>query len=180
MPRHVAFLRAVNTIGRRARNTELCAALRRVGASYAEGVLASGNIVFDVDRKVDDAFVESIEAALREETGFEVPTIVRSGGALRAVQRAQPFTEAQVAASAGAPCVSFLKAEPSSGRALAVLDLNTDTDRLVVHSGEIYWLPVSGAFNSQLRLAAIERIVGTMTVRAMNTVDQIVARCLSD
>ena len=130
-------------------NMHLIERFTRVGASYAEGVLASGNIVFDVDREVDDLFVGSIEVALREELGFEIPTIVCSGEKLRAVQWALPFTEAQLAASAGTPCVSFLKAEPSPDEALAIRDLSTDADRLVIHAGEIYWLPVSGALNSQ-------------------------------
>ena len=97
MSRHVAFLRAINTTGRRTKNAHLSEAFRSVGASYAQGFIASGNVIFDIDNEVDVEFINQVEAAFLKTYGFDIPTIHSEGDqrfGRRAVRRI-PQVDAQ-------------------------------------------------------------------------------------
>ena len=177
--RYVAFLQAVNTGGRRVKNVQLSEALRSIGASHAQGFIASGNVIFDIDRPVDDEFIEQIELAFYEAYGFDIPTVVRTAAQVRSVARYRPFTVESIEGSTGKLYVGFLKSRPEPAIIDEVQAKSTSTDRLAVHGREIYWLPMDGENNSDISIPGIARLVGTMTVRVMNTVNRIVERFLT-
>lgn len=177
--RHVAFLRAINTTGRRVKNDRLSEVLRGMGATYAQGFIASGNLIFDIDRAVDQDFVEELEAAFHSAYGFEIPTIVRSAAEVRMVSLHRPFHEELLQNSVGALFVGFLKSAPEPETISNVAAKSTASDRLAIHGSELYWLPTSGEFESDISIPAVERVVGTMTVRVISTVNRIVERFLT-
>jgi len=177
--RHVAFLRAINTTGRRAKNEDLCEVFTRMGASYAEGFIASGNVIFDMDRPVSQGFVDELEPAFRDTFGFEIPTIIRTADDVRSVSLFRPFPDEVINGSAGRLYVGFLKSTPEPESIKKVLADSTASDRLAIHRNELYWLSASGETESDISIPGIERTVGTMTVRVMNTVNRIVERFLT-
>ncbi len=44
-------------------NEDLCEVFTRMGASYAEGFIASGNVIFDMGRPFSQGFVDELEHA---------------------------------------------------------------------------------------------------------------------
>ena len=174
MSRYVAFLRAINTTGRRAKNVQLSDAFRNVGASYAQGFLASGNVVFDIDRPVDDDLVEEIELALHAMCGFDIPTIIRTAAEVRLVSQCRPFAIELINRSTGQLYAGFLKSTPNAENIENVVARSTRSDLLAIHERELYWLPMASEFESDISIPRLERELGTMTVRVMNTVNRIV------
>jgi hypothetical protein len=61
-----------------------------------------------------------------------------------------------------------------------VLALESDADRLAFGASELYWLPAGGMSDSELDLKAIERLLGAMTVRTKNTIEQIAGKHFAD
>ena len=179
MTRHVAFLRAVNTTGRRVKNSRLSEIVLSLGASNAQGFIASGNVIFDTETVVDEAFVETLEDAFLASYGFEIPTVVRSADEVLAVAAHRPFDGGAVEGATGRPYVGFMRAAPPTDVVQKIEAMATLTDRLAVHNRELHWLPESGEFQSDISIPAIERLTGTMTVRVMTTVDRIVSKFLT-
>jgi hypothetical protein len=67
-----------------------------------------------------------------------------------------------------------LKKPPAS-----VLDYATETDPLVIGKCELYWGPEGRMTDSEIDLKAIEKLIGPLTMRTKDTVDQIAARWFS-
>ena len=57
--------------------------------------------------------------------------------------------------------------------------MSTASDLLAIQGREVYWLPTAGEFDSDISIPGIERELGTMTVRVINTVNRIVERYLT-
>lgn len=177
--RYVAFLRALNTINRRVKNVELVAAVEEAGAESAFGFLASGNVVFDWPGSMGEPDGEMLEEALYDRLGYEVPVIVRSAEKVTSVINTSPFEPNILAESKGTMFVAFLKERPSVAKVAATLAMETPDDRLAVVGSELYWLPTAGEFNSILNVSRVEKAIGTMTVRTINTVMRITDKYLS-
>jgi uncharacterized protein (DUF1697 family) len=88
---YAALLAAVNVGKRKVPMADLKQALTDLGYSDVRTYLASGNAVFAADEKDQDAIAARISAALAKRFGFEVQTLVRDNGYLRAVVEACPF-----------------------------------------------------------------------------------------
>ena len=172
--RHFAFIRAINTGSRRLTNDQLHAPFHRLGFGDVAAYQAAGNITF---RTTDDAAVESeIEEALAAAYGFEAPTFVRTGAELRAIVARTPFDEAQLAPTEGRVQVAFLRSEPTH-EIVRQLEALVPPDDLVVVSGDVwFWLPEAGISTSELPVAAIERLVGPMTIRTLGTLERLLAK----
>ena len=91
MPRYVALLRAVNVGGTgKLPMTELTAMCVDAGFADVETYIASGNVVFS--SKLGAAKVKAaLEQRLQAYAGKPVGVVVRTGGEIAAVLRANPF-----------------------------------------------------------------------------------------
>ena len=79
MTSHVAFLRAINTGGRRIANVDLAAAVESLGYTEVAVYQASGNVLLG-GRPVGNSgdIAAHLSIGLTEVLGYEVPAIVRS------------------------------------------------------------------------------------------------------
>ena len=59
------------------------------------------------------------------------------------------------------------------------LAVATDTDRLAFGERELYWLPSGGTRDSGLNFKAIEKLLGSTTMRTKGTVEQMAAKYLA-
>lgn len=89
-----------------------------------------------------------------------------------------PFTASALDGSRGKPQVAFLRSSPPKSNAESVLDFSGDDDLLVFEGAHLFWLPSGGVSESELPLGAIERALGPMTIRTVNTVARLVAKFL--
>jgi hypothetical protein len=89
---------------------------------------------------------------------------------------------------AGVRMAAFIRAINTAGRRLTNAKAPSDDrireafafvpaeDRVAVVGREWYWLPRAGVSDSLLPVTRIERIVGSMTMRTVGTVERMVAQ----
>ena len=173
--RYFAFIRAINTGGRRLTNDRLMEPFLRLGLSDVAAYQAAGNITFRSDDP-DAAGAKRLEAAATEAYGFASPVFVRSRSELRAIIAARPFTDEEVARTEGRIQVSFMHTAPSEIARTDVRALVPEGERLVFSDRHWFWLPALGISDSQLPVATIEGLVGPMTMRTLGTISRMLGK----
>lgn len=174
--RYAAFLRGMNLGNRRITNDELCAHFAELGLTDATAFLASGNVVFSGGDEDRDRLARRIEEGLRDALDYEVPIFLRSAAEVRAIAAREPFAPDEVARSDGKLQVALLGAEPAADDRDAVLALCPAGEGLAFAGRELYWLPAAGVSDSDLDWKAVDRILGTVTLRTRRTLERIAAK----
>jgi uncharacterized protein (DUF1697 family) len=165
--RYVALLRGIN-LGR-ARPVDMPRLREVLTARGHEGVrthLRSGNLVLDsslTEAELAADLTEAISAAF----GFDVPVVVRTGGAMAAVVTGDPF--ATVATDPARYLVTFMAQPPEPARVDALPA--ADGGDFLVRGRELYlWLP-DGIQGTPLASWKWDRLLGVPgTARNWNTV----------
>ncbi len=129
---------------------------------------------------LDELLTERIEQELAAWLGYRVPTFLRAAAEARTIAAHAPFSEAQLRASRGKLQVALLATRPAPRTRKDVLAQATDYDLLAFGDRELYWLPSGGILDSALDLKAIGALLGPMTLRTKNTVEQVVGKHLAD
>jgi len=175
MPRHIAFLRAINVGGHTVKMDRLAALFTELGLKDVETFIASGNVIFNSTAR--SASLEArVEKHLYQALGYEVATFIRSDSEVASVAGYRAFKDTP-AGFAGAQVVGFLREPLDAATTRAVLALKTDIDHLHVNGREIYWRTAGGQSDSVLTNALFERTVkGKATFRNINTVTRLAAR----
>jgi len=166
----------MNVGGHRLTNEDLRGHFAAMGFGEVACFRASGNVVFAAPAQSPREIATRIEQGLAGLLGYEVPTFIRSAPQLREIATAQPFTAEQLAASAGRLQVGLLSASASPGARKDVLALAGEDDSFAFGECELYWLPSGGILDSPLDLKAIGKLLGMMSVRTKNTIEQIAAK----
>lgn len=154
----VAFLRAINVGKRRVSMDALRRPFEELGYDEVWTFIASGNVVF---RATGGAakLESSIEAALAEALGFEVPAFVRSASQIARLAGGNPFgegTDEQVH-------VGFLKKTVTASTRRALEAAGNDVDEVTARGKEVYWLARGGMGRATISGAALEKILGQPT-----------------
>jgi uncharacterized protein (DUF1697 family) len=170
-----AFLRAINTGGRRLTNEALLAPFRDLGLVEPQAYQASGNVAFRTDRDLGELERE-LDTVLASAYGFEVAVFLRGDAELHALLNAVPFTVEQLEGTQGRAQLTFLTVAPDTSRWAEVLALVPPGDLVSVHGPHWFWLPPAGVSTSELPVSRIERILGPMTMRTVATVERLVTR----
>ena len=176
MPLYVAFLRGMNVGDRRIKNDELCACFVAMGYTGVYGFLASGNVVFETGRMSAAGLEDQIEQGLSNRLGYEVPTFVRSAGAVTEIASRQPFPPAAIAASAGNVQIALLSTRPTPAGRESALAMAPSDDPLVIDGRDLYWLPKTTLSDSRLNLKNLGKIVGPMTIRTQRTMVRLATK----
>lgn len=174
----IAFLRAVNVGGRKVEMARLRDLLGGMGLQRVRSYIASGNVFFDADLDTAAQRAEltaAIEARLREEFGFEVPTILRSVAEVEAALAASPFDRVEMGPEVRLSIV-FLSG-PLTGLVPPLRSPKDDWELLEATDGEAF--VVSWRLNGRVGsdpVAAIEKAYGVRaTGRFFHTTAKIVA-----
>ena len=175
MAQQFAFLRAINTGGRRLTNDQLLAPFRDLGLEDVAAYQAAGNVAFRSARPAVDLEGE-LELVLAAAYGFEVPVFVRTSAELQAVVADLPFSSSDLDASQGKAQITFLRSTPTADVVAEAMALVPAEDRVAFVGREWFWLPRTGVSDSLLPVTRIERIVGPMTMRTVGTVERMLAR----
>jgi len=175
MPRHIAFLRAINVGGHTVRMDLLCRLFEELGLKDVETFIASGNVIFRSPAKSASLEVR-VERHLHQALGYEVATFIRNEAEIAAVAAYRPFKHLP-ADFTGALVVGFLREPLDAATRRAVLALKTEIDDLHVNGRELYWHTTGGQSDSTLSNALFERTLkGKATFRNINTVTRLAAR----
>jgi uncharacterized protein (DUF1697 family) len=173
MAEHAAFLRGMNVGGHRITNDDLRTHLSAMGLREVATFRASGNVVFDGGSDSPLKMQAQIEQGLLAALGYAVPTFVRNRDEVLEMAEAAPIEQGS---STGKLQVGLLADAPSAKARKAVLEMQSDEDRLTFGRRELYWLPQGPMSDSKLDFKAIDTLLGMMTVRTKNTIEQIAAR----
>ncbi len=179
MKTSVAFLRGMNVGGHRVTNAELRSIFtKQLKFTGVATYRASGNVIFQHDEETEPAALQQhIEAELEDALGYAVPTFVRGADELSKIAARAPFPADSVAGSKGALQVTMLPKQPSARARARALALSTNADRLALFGRELYWLPSGGVLDTQLDMKALERALGTGTMRTLGTLQGIARKC---
>lgn len=170
--RWVAFLRAINTGNRRVKGERLVAIFESLGFENVASYQASGNVLFSAD----EPDRSELERVLRSELGYDVPTVLRSGGVVREISSATPFEPTELDATERRIQVVLLRDPAPLPTLLTACAGAPDGDLLRPHGGDVFWLPRTGISGSTLDLGNLERQLGPVTVRTHNTLRRLVER----
>jgi uncharacterized protein (DUF1697 family) len=132
LPRHVAFLRAINVGGHTVKMDVLSGLFRELDLTGVETFIASGNVIFDSVATDEGILSGRIERHLRKALGYEVTTFLRPVREVVAVAAYDPFPGEPLPPE-GAMNIGFI----ANAIAAAALEaLETDIDRFHVHGRE--------------------------------------------
>jgi uncharacterized protein (DUF1697 family) len=176
MPRYVAFLRAINVGGHTVPMGRLVELFETLELEEITTFIASGNVLFR-SRARPAMLEKQIDRHLHAELGYPAESFVRSMADLHDLQLVlkQKAFPAEQLASAHALMIGFLRDAPDATKARAMAQLQGPTDRLEVRGRELHWLRTQQ--ESDPRLARqLEKLLGVMTVRNVNTVRRIVEK----
>lgn len=170
--RWVAFLRGINVGGRRITGDRLASAFTSLGFTDVSTFLASGNVLF----VGADPEPGTIEEMLNQDLGYPVPVVLRSGLDVQALASANRFSEGELAATERRVQVMLLRDAFGPDVLGAAIEGVPGPDLLRAEGRDLFWLPRTGVSGSDLDIAALERRLGTITVRAHNTLVRLASR----
>lgn len=171
MTKWVAFLRGVNVGGHRKLPM---ADLRRicVGKTSDPTVrtyIASGNVVFQAEGAAD-ALADMLAQAIKDEFGFDVPTLVLSEAAMRAILASCPCPDAPGNFVHAYLCYKDPVVDQAGINALCTL---TETVTVI---GRTVWLHAPDGIGRSKLATKMEKLIGVeATARNLNTVRKMVA-----
>ncbi|MGX8795212.1 DUF1697 domain-containing protein [Fusibacter sp. JL298sf-3] len=172
----IALLRGINVGGKhKIKMADLKTLFERLGYCDVQTVIQSGNVVF----QGQDVSADVIETAIREAYGFDVPVVLRTGEAFKAVAATCPFTEASVKAADASGkeslYVAFFNRILTSEDAALLAPYESDSERFVIAGDTVYLLFSDSIRNAKLA-TKLNKIDGIHTVRNWKTVGQLVER----
>jgi uncharacterized protein (DUF1697 family) len=176
MPRHIAFLRAINVGGRYVPMETLRGHFTSAGFRDVESFIASGNIVFSSPAKGGAALERRVEKALANALGFDVPTFIRAPAEVAAAAERRVFSDEALAGSA-ALMVGFLKAPLDAAARARLAALNDEHSTFTAPGAELYWLLRVKFSEATITPGKIERALGgPTTFRAISSLRKLVAK----
>lgn len=175
MPRHIAFLRAINVGGHTVTMADLRRYFEALGYANVETFIASGNVLFDSTKKAA-TLEREIEAGLEAQLGYEVATFIRTPAEVAAIAAYQPFGTEPVD-RAHSLYATLLKAEPDAEAQKRVLALQSDVDLFHFHGREFYWLRRGDSASTKFSGTQFERLIKAPgTARNINTFVRLAAK----
>lgn len=176
MPRHIAFLRAINVGGHNVTMEQLRGLFEALGFKEVETFLASGNVIFRANSSNTRTLQQRIEDHLLASLGYEVKTFIRNDSEVAGIATYKPFRKSQVR-SAGAFCVGFLVEPLQAGAKKFLMALKSEIDDFHVNGREVYWLCKKKQSESKFSNTLFEKTTSArVTFRGMNTIVKLAAK----
>ncbi len=173
MKKYIAFLRAINVGGHNVKMDYLKSLFEEIDFSNVETFIASGNIIFETDKKDRKKIEEEIEKHLFKSLGYEVVTFIRTFAELEEVNKYQAFSKSKYE-KAKANCVGFIK-NPLNKDSLKILkNFTTEIDEFNSQKTEVYWICEKGQSESTFSGNLFERKMKvSVSFRGMKTIEKL-------
>jgi uncharacterized protein (DUF1697 family) len=179
MPRHIAFLRAINVGGHTVKMETLRQLFESFGLSDVETFITSGNVIFRTPSLNIVEIESQIATGLRSALGYEVIPFLRNEAELAGIASYQAFPQPAVD-TAAAFNIAFLSAPLDGLAKQKLMALTTDIDSFAVHDREVYWLCCRLQSQSTFSNTLLEKKLGVKsTLRGVNIVQRLAARMAS-
>jgi uncharacterized protein (DUF1697 family) len=172
VPTFIAFLRAVN-VGKRAYPmAELREALSRAGFEEVQTHIQTGNVLLRTRLRSRAKVIASLERAMREDRGFEVPVVLLTPEELLAAR------DEAVAFAGGRELrghyLSLLAQPPTPEGAARLEDRSDDGEEVRVGERAVHLMLTAKPFNeARTGNAEVERELGVATTRSLTVIDKL-------
>ncbi|HSG46608.1 MAG TPA: DUF1697 domain-containing protein, partial [Longimicrobiales bacterium] len=134
--------------------------------------IQSGNVVFLTQERSAPVLVRTVERAIADAFGFDVPVILRTADEMAAVVRGNPFLPD--GADPSKLHVTFLADEPSPGVMVDFSSYRQGPDEVRLRGREAYLHCPEGLARTKLTPAFLERALGSAsTTRNWRTVNTV-------
>ncbi len=164
----VVFLRGMNLGNRRIANDQLVSVFTAAGYDHVSAYQASGNVILGADHTADASGVSRMLAAA---LGYDVAVFVRTADDLVRIASTSPI-RGRTGSDGGKPQIVFL--ESATSVELGSLFPNGHE---VHHVGaELHWLPPTGLNELGHIHKAMDKVLGTTTVRTLGTIERLATR----
>lgn len=145
--RYIALLRGINVGGRVVKMERLRSVFAGLGLANVRSYINSGNVFFDTAETDRPWLTETIEAALHEALGYQVPTFLRTPEELEAILAREPFVDiVRTDADDLRFCVVFTAEPLNQGLELPVSSSKNDMELVALNEREAYvvWRLIGG------------------------------------
>jgi uncharacterized protein (DUF1697 family) len=177
MFKYVAFLRAINVGGHNTKMDQLKKLFDEMKFRNAETFIASGNVIFETEKKDRIKIENEIEKKLYKSLGYEVATFIRTIEELKEIQIYKSFKNSQYE-NAKANCVGFVKSPLDNNMLKELNNFKTEIDDFRSNKTEVYWVCKKGQSESTFSGNLFERKLKiAVTFRGMKTVDKLLKKC---
>lgn len=170
MTAYVALLRGINVGGnKKVEMAKLKQVFELLGYSNVVTYINSGNVIFQSDKAVSDA---TIESALEDQFGFEIRVVVRDAASIQQLLKAIPDAYANDANQK--TDILFLWETYDKRSSVDLITANPTVDKLQYVAGAIIW----HVDRADYAKSGMHAFIGTtlykhMTARNVNTVRKI-------
>lgn len=174
---YVALLRGINVGGKNLLPMEqLRRTFEALGCQKVRTYIQSGNVIFTANTAIGRRVPESVNQAIRSETGLDVPVIVRSAEELAQAVRSNPFRSGDAAPRT--LHIAFLAKAPSIAEVAALDPNRSPPDQFKVVGREVYLWLLNGVARTRITNAYLDSKLRTVsTVRGCATLDKLVELC---
>jgi uncharacterized protein (DUF1697 family) len=173
MPRHVAFLRAVNVGQRKYPMAELRTVLEAAGYEDVETHIQTGNVLLTTPTRSRAKLEAELEKLFEKDRGFEVRTIVLSPTELAQVAADADEVAAQHPAGHG-HYVSLLKDAPGAAAARTLEEHGYPDETAVVRGRAVHLLYDKPYHEAKVSNALVEKRLGVATNRNVKVIRALV------
>lgn len=167
--KYIALLRGIN-VGkeRRIEMKKLRSLFESLGFSNVSTYINSGNIIFEsAESQIDISRI--IELSLRNEHGFEIPTLVKTWEEIKKIADAIP--DSWQNDSIQRSDVAFLFPEIDTKKTVDELPIKKEYSDICYIKGAIYWnIQRKDIYKSHLNKIIGHKLYQFMTIRNVNTV----------
>jgi len=171
MATYVGFLRAINLgANRKFPKEAIVRATEAAGFTDVATYINTGNVRFDTTLRSRAKIEAALEAAYRDEVGFEVPTIVFTAKELKEIAaRALTFGESE------RHYVSLLKDEPTQAAVKKMEEASTAKEVAKVGGRAVHLLYSGSSYGSDAKLTnvQVEKILGVATNRNLTVISAL-------
>lgn len=165
----MALLRGVNVGGIRIRMADLRTLLTATGFASVTTVLASGNVLFDLDEGDPREAQRRMEQTVGERFGYRARILVVPAEELRAAAAAYPHPRAE-----GKHAYLIFAEDAATAEEVAAVAPLSEEDLLAVQGRVVYWeVAKASTLDSPFGAALAKRKGAFLTTRNLQTIEKI-------
>lgn len=162
-------MRGVNVGGVRIQMADLRALLTAAGFAAVTTVLASGNVLFDLDEGDPREAERRMEQAVGERFGYRARILVLAADEVCAAAAAYPHPRDE-----GKHAYLIFAEDPAAAEAVAAEAPSSDQDLVAVRGSVVYWEVAKGStLDSPFGAALAKRKGAFLTTRNLQTIEKI-------
>jgi len=156
--KYISILRGINVGGhKKIKMADLKALYVALNFKAVETYIQSGNVIFESSSSDVSTLKSTIEIAISEEFGFDVPVLIRSVQDWKQVMDNCPFLPVDLNVDGTNVLVTFLSEPPETERILVVKALVKPPEELHILGREVYLHCPNGYGNTKLSNPLLER-----------------------